>query len=100
MRGAQGGPVAFVLHRTNEPPISGCGGASANDLRSKEARDAHGIFQLLAQNLNSGLLAGPGQDFLRNLGTIGRALLFFRPDVAALCPNLVHEAQMGLERWP
>jgi hypothetical protein len=57
-------------------------------------------FQLLAQNLNSGLLAGPGQDFLRNLGTITRTLFFFRPDFAALCPDLVHEAEMTVSRRP
>ena len=55
-------------------------------------------LQIVAQNLNAGWLAGPGQDLVRNLGALGRALWFFRPDFAALCPDLVHEARMGLGR--
>ena len=47
---------------------------------------------------DAGPLAGPSQEPVRTLGVFSRVLSLFRPDFAALCPDLVREAQMTVSR--
>lgn len=44
------------------------------------------------------LLAGADEEFVQALGVSQPVLARFRQDVAILCPDLVHEAQLGLGR--
>jgi hypothetical protein len=39
-----------------------------------------------------------GQETASGLGITSRVIAYFQPDLAALCPDLVHEAQLGLHR--
>jgi hypothetical protein len=56
------------------------------------------IPRMVPEPHDEGLLAGPGEERVRALGVVGRVLSFFRPDFAALCPDLVREAQMTVSR--
>jgi hypothetical protein len=44
------------------------------------------------------LLAGADEESMQALGVSQPVLARFQPDVAVLCPDLVHEAQWGLGR--
>jgi hypothetical protein len=44
------------------------------------------------------LLAGAGEEAVQALGVSQPVLARFQQDVAILCPDLVHEAQLGLGR--
>jgi hypothetical protein len=44
------------------------------------------------------LLAGADEEAVQALGVSQPVLSQFQPDVAVLCPDLVHEAQFGLSR--
>ena len=44
------------------------------------------------------LLAGADEEAVQALGVSQPVLARFRPDMAILCPDLVHEAQWGLGR--
>jgi hypothetical protein len=44
------------------------------------------------------LLAGADEESLQALGVSQPVLARFQQDVAILCPDLVHEAQLGLGR--
>ena len=44
--------------------------------------------------------ADAAQRPIRASGVIGRVLSLFRPDFAALCPDLVREARMAASRAP
>ena len=44
------------------------------------------------------LLAGADEEAVQALGVAQPVLNHFRPDMAVLCPDLVHEAQIGLSR--
>ena len=44
------------------------------------------------------LLAGADEQSVQALGVSQPVLARFQPDIATLCPDLVHEAQMGLGR--
>lgn len=50
----------------------------------------------LAPARDEGLLAGPGEGAVRDLGAAAPVLSLFPHAVAALCPELVHEAQWSL----
>ena len=52
----------------------------------------------LSTRTDEGLLAGPSDEAMRDLGAPTPVLSLFRNDVAALCPDLVHEAQWSLSR--
>lgn len=52
----------------------------------------------LSEQQDEGMLAGPSEASVRALATPSPVLSLFRGDVAALCPDLVHEAQRGLSR--
>jgi hypothetical protein len=45
---------------------------------------------------DEGILAGPGEEALQALGAPAPVVSLFGADVAALCPDLVHEAQWSL----
>jgi hypothetical protein len=44
--------------------------------------------------------AYPDQRAIKARGVFGRVLSLFRPDLAKLCPDLIHEAEMGMQRRP
>lgn len=44
------------------------------------------------------LLAGADEESVQALGVSQPVLARFQPSIAALCPDLVHEAQFGLGR--
>ena len=44
------------------------------------------------------LLAGADAEFIQALGVAQPVMAHFQQDVAVLCPDLVHEAQIGLSR--
>jgi hypothetical protein len=44
------------------------------------------------------LLAGADEESLQSLGVSQPVLARFQNDIATLCPDLVHEAQLGLTR--
>jgi hypothetical protein len=44
------------------------------------------------------LLAGADEESIQALGVSQPVLARFQLDIAAQCPDLVHETQMGLER--
>jgi len=52
----------------------------------------------LTETRDERLLAGADQQSVEGLGVSQPVLSRFQPDVAVLCPGLVHEAQMGLSR--
>lgn len=53
--------------------------------RSNPAHDEH-------------LLAGAGEEAVQALGVSQTVLAGFKQEMAILCPDLVHEAQLGLGR--
>ena len=55
------------------------------------------IFGLTTQR-DEHLLAGADEQSVQALGVSQPVLARFQQDVAILCPDLVHEAQMGLGR--
>jgi hypothetical protein len=61
------------------------------------AREAFGLSARGAAH-DEGLLAGPGEEQVQALGATAPVLAFFNQDTAAQCPDLVHEAQIGLLR--
>jgi len=97
MRWPENAHACWVLRRTTRETIFR-GGDASTFLFNKEC-DMHidTVRPLIATN-DEGLLAGPAEDSVRSLGVVDRVLALFRPDFAALCPDLVHEAQLGLER--
>jgi len=40
------------------------------------------------------------QPAIKARGVFGRVMSLFRPDLAELCPDLIHEAEMGMQRLP
>jgi len=58
------------------------------------------IFHLSAPPIahDEHLLAGPDEASIQALGVSQPILARFQQDVAILCPDLVHEAQLGLGR--
>jgi hypothetical protein len=55
-------------------------------------------FFSLATPHDEHLLAGADEESLQALGVSQPVLARFQQDVAILCPDLVHEAQLGLGR--
>jgi hypothetical protein len=50
----------------------------------------------LSESRDEHLLAGPDEQSIQALGVSQPLLAWFSQDVAALCPDLVHETQWGL----
>jgi hypothetical protein len=50
----------------------------------------------LTQAHDEGILAGPGEEALQALGAPAPVVSLVGANVAALCPDLVHEAQWSL----
>jgi hypothetical protein len=57
----------------------------------------HGLFGASVAH-DEHLLAGADEEAVQALGVTQAVLARFQPDVAALCPDLVHEAQLGIGR--
>lgn len=55
------------------------------------------IFGLSASH-DEHLLAGADEESIQALGVSQPVLARFQQDIAILCPDLVHEAQLGLGR--
>jgi hypothetical protein len=55
------------------------------------------IFRLSSLH-DEHLLAGADEESLQALGVSQPVLARFQQDIAILCPDLVHEAQLGLGR--
>jgi hypothetical protein len=56
-----------------------------------------GMFDL-SRSHDEHLLAGADEEAVQALGVSQPVLGRFQPDIAILCPDLVHEAQLGLGR--
>jgi hypothetical protein len=55
------------------------------------------IFSVSAPH-DEHLLAGADEEAIQALGVSQGVLAWFQQDVATLCPDLVHEAQLGIGR--
>ncbi|HQT79938.1 MAG TPA: hypothetical protein PLD10_23090 [Rhodopila sp.] len=61
-------------------------------------RDIFGLSAPVSTPHDEHLLAGADEEAVQALGVSQTVLSRFQSDVAALCPDLVHEAQFGLGR--
>jgi hypothetical protein len=56
------------------------------------------LLRGLSRSHDEHLLAGADEEAVQALGVSQNVLARFSQDVAILCPDLVHEAQLGLGR--